>query len=326
MKFFSSGKSLCVIIFRLCVVFFVVFCTLNNHKHTKHNTMAENAAVAAAASAAATPTTGESAAAPVTTVANTETSASQESTEATPTKRDAWRERYKKRYAPEAEEFDMEGDDYYGNLLGMADEYDRMEGNERQMNDLLASNPSFGDMIRDAKEGKSFFPSLVERFGADNLRQALEDPAVAEELGKANDAYMQRTQQEAADKETAQRNFEESALNIEQYAKEHNLTDEQVNEVLVKATDFAKDIFQGKVTPDVIDMFYKSMNYDNDVAEARETGIVQGRNENIQAQLERSAGQPELPPNIGQSGTVQTEKRDTRRKGRMPLTGEEFTY
>jgi hypothetical protein len=181
-------------------------------------------------------------------------------------------------------------------------------------------------MIRDAKEGKSFFPSLVERFGADNLRQALEDPAVAEELGKANDAYMQRTQQEAADKETAQQNFEESALNIEQYAKEHNLTDEQVNEVLVKATDFAKDIFQGKVSPEVIDMFYKSMNYDNDVAEARETGIVQGRNENIQAQLERSASQPDLPPDIGQSGTLPTDKPVKKRTVTNPLTGKQIEY
>jgi hypothetical protein len=104
--------------------------------------MAENAAVAAAAAQAATPTTGESsAAAPVTTEANTETGASQEATTETPSRRDAWRERYKKRYAPDAEEIDTDGDDYYNNLLGMADEYDRMEGNERQMNDLLASNP-----------------------------------------------------------------------------------------------------------------------------------------------------------------------------------------
>lgn len=241
-------------------------------------------------------------------------------------KRDAWQQRYKQRYAPEAESVDMDSDDYYDNLTRMADDYDRMEGNEKQMNDLLASNPSFGDMIRDAKEGRSFFPSLVERFGADNLRQALEDPAVAEELGKANDAYMQRTQQEAADKETAQQNFEESASNIEQYAKEHNLTDEQVNEVLVKATDFAKDIFQGKVSPEVIDMFYKSMNYDNDVAEARETGIVQGRNENIQAQLERSASHPDLPPDIGQSGTLPTDKPVKKRTVTNPLTGKQIEY
>ena len=241
-------------------------------------------------------------------------------------KRDAWQQRYKQRYAPEAESVDMDSDDYYDNLTRMADDYDRMEGNEKQMNDLLASNPSFGDMIRDAKEGRSFFPSLVERFGADNLRQALEYPAVAEELGKANDAYMQRTQQEAADKETAQQNFEESASNIEQYAKEHNLTDEQVNEVLVKATDFAKDIFQGKVSPEVIDMFYKSMNYDNDVAEARETGIVQGRNENIQAQLERSASQPDLPPDIGQSGTLPTDKPVKKRTVTNPLTGKQIEY
>ena len=288
--------------------------------------MAENAAAATAATAA-TPTAGESSAATVAeTVANTESGATQEGTNETPSRRDAWRARYKQRYSPDAEDIDMESDEYYDNLTRMAEDYDRLEGNERQMNDLLASNPSFGDMIRDAKEGKSFFPSLVERFGADNLRQALEDPAVAEELGKANDAYMQRTQQEAADKEAAQQNFEESALNIEQYAKEHNLTDEQVNEVLVKATDFAKDIFQGKVSPEVIDMFYKSMNYDNDIAEARETGIVQGRNENIQAQLERSAGQTELPPNIGQSGTLPTDKPVQKRKGIMPLSGEEFEY
>lgn len=288
--------------------------------------MAENAAAATAATAA-TPTAGESSAATVAeAVANTESGATQEGTNETPSRRDAWRARYKQRYSPDAEDIDMESDEYYDNLTRMAEDYDRLEGNERQMNDLLASNPSFGDMIRDAKEGKSFFPSLVERFGADNLRQALEDPAVAEELGKANDAYMKRTQQEAADKEAAQQNFEESALNIEQYAKEHNLTDEQVNEVLVKATDFAKDIFQGKVSPEVIDMFYKSMNYDNDIAEARETGIVQGRNENIQAQLERSAGQTELPPNIGQSGTLPTDKPVQKRKGIMPLSGEEFEY
>lgn len=288
--------------------------------------MAENASAAASAAATAAGT-GESAAAQaVPANANTGTDATQEGTVETPSKRDAWRERYKKRYAPEAEDFDMDGDDYYDNLTRMADDYDRLEGNERQMNELLAANPSFSDMIRDAKEGKSFFPSLVERFGADNLRQALEDPAVAEELGKANDAYMQRAQQEAADKEAAQQNFEESAANIEQYAQEHNLTNEQVNEVLVKATDFAKDIFQGKVTPEVIDMFYKSMNYDNDVQAAQETGRIQGRNENIQAQLERSAGQTELPPNIGQSGTVATDKPVKKRKGVMPLSGEEFEY
>lgn len=286
------------------------------------NESAAGAAMAAANSAAAA---AASESAPATENAATETAQAETVTE-TPSKRDAWKQRYKQRYAPESEDIDTESDDYYDNLTKMADEYDRMEGNERQMNDLLASNPSFGDMIRDAKEGKSFFPSLVERFGADNLRQALEDPAVAEELGKANDAYMQRTQQEAADKETAQQNFEESALNIEQYAKEHNLTDEQVNEVLVKATDFAKDIFQGKVSPEVIDMFYKSMNYDNDVEEARETGRVQGRNENIQAQLERSASQPDLPPNIGQSGTLPTDKPVRKRKGIMPLSGEEFEY
>ena len=280
-------------------------------------TNAASAQAAASESSAAANAAGEA-------NANTEQGAEQGTSEIS--KRDAWRERYKKRYAPDAEDIDMESDDYYDNLTSMSDEFDRLQGNEKQMNDLLASNPSFSDMIRDAKEGRSFFPSLVERFGADNIRQALEDPAVAEELGKANDAYMERVKQENADKETAQANFEESAVNIEKYAKEHDLTNEQVNEVLVKATDFAKDIFQGKISPEVIEMFHKSMNYDNDVQQAREEGEVKGRNENIQAQLERSAGQPELPPNIGQSGATPTDKPRQKRTFKMPLTGEEVEY
>jgi hypothetical protein len=283
--------------------------------------MAENASAAAAASAASAP-----AAANAAVEANANTEAGAESTSEI-SKRDAWRERYKKRYAPDAEDIDMESDDYYDNLTSMSEKFDRLQGNEQQMNDLLASNPSFSDMIRDAKEGRSFFPSLVERFGADNIRQALEDPAVAEELGKANDAYMESVKQENADKETAQQNFEESANNIEQYAQEHNLSNEQVNEVLVKATDFAKDIFQGKISPEVIEMFHKSMNYDNDMQQAREEGEVKGRNENIQAQLERSAGQPELPPNIGQSGSTKTDKPVQKKKAvRNPLTGKMIEY
>lgn len=311
-------------IFRFRVGFLMVICILNYSINTKHNTtMAEiSAASAANAAASEAAAAAESAAEATSAEAATATEAVTEA----PSKRDAWRSRYKQRFAPEAEEVDTESDEYYDNLTKMADEYDRMEGNERQMNDLLSSNPSFSDMIRDAKEGRSFFPSLVERFGIDNIRQALEDPAVADELGKANDVYMERVKQENADKEAAQRNFEESALNIEKYAKDHNLTEEQVNDVLVKATDFAKDIFQGKVSPDVIDMFYKSMNYDNDVETAMETGRVQGRNENIAAQLERSADQTELPPNIGQSGTTPTDKPKQRRTLRMPLTGEEVEY
>lgn len=291
--------------------------------------MAESSAAsaAAAANAASAASAGaESAAA----AANTESAAAEtvgETATEQPSKRDAWRERYKQRFAPEAEgDIDTDSDDYYDNLLKMNDDYDRMEGNEKQMNDLLAANPSFSGMIRDAKDGKSFLPSLVERFGVDNLRQALEDPAVAEELGTANDAYMKRVQQEAEDSEASQRNFEETANNLQQYALDHNMTDEQVSEVVTKMVDFVKDGIAGKFPTELIDMVYKAQNYDNDVENARETGRVQGRNENIQAQLERSQGEPELPPNIGQSGTLPTEKKDTRRKGVMPLTGEEFTY
>lgn len=242
------------------------------------------------------------------------------------TKRDAWKQRYKQRYAPEAEDVDIESDDYYDNLTKMADEYDRMEGNEKQMNDLLASNPSFSDMIRDAKEGKSFFSSLVERFGVDYLKQAMEDPAVAEELDKANDAFKERMMRETEDKETSQRNMEESANNIQKYAQEHNLTDEQMNEVIIKMTDFVKDGLNGLFPTELIDMVYKAQNYDTDVEQARETGIVQGRNENIAAQLERSASQPDLPPNIGQSGTLPTEQPVKKRTVRNPLTGKEIEY
>ena len=133
------------------------------------NESAAGAANAAASEAAAAASTESAAAA-----TGAETGATTEGATEAVNKRDAWKQRYKQRYAPEAEDVDTDSDEYYDNLNKMADDYDRMEGNEKQMNDLLEHNPSFSDMIRDAKEGKSFFPSLVERFGSDNLRKALE--------------------------------------------------------------------------------------------------------------------------------------------------------
>jgi hypothetical protein len=53
---------------------------------------------------------------------------------------------------------------------------------------------------------------------------------------------------------------------------------------------------------------------------------VQGRNENIQAQLERSASQPDLPPDIGQSGTLPTDKPVKKRTVTNPLTGKQIEY
>ncbi len=289
--------------------------------------MSENASAAAAAAASAAGATSAAQGASATESAAASQSAPETAVqENTPSKRDEWNSRYKKRFAPDAETIDTESDEYYDNLTKMADEYDRMEGNERQMNDLLAANPSFEGMIRDAKEGRSFLPSLVEAIGVDRLKEALEDPAVAEEVGKANDEFMKRKQQEAEDSEASQRNIEESLNNIKQYAEDHGLSDEQVNEVITKIVTYVGDGMAGLFPTELIDMAFKAMNYDSAVQEAEETGRVQGRNENIQAQLERSQEQPNLPPNIGQSGTLPTDTRQPRRKGVMPLSGEEFEY
>lgn len=288
--------------------------------------MSENASAAAAAATSASASAASQAAPATETAAAVQSAPESTAAENTPSKRDQWNSRYKQRFAPGAETVDYEGDEYYDNLTKMADEYDRMEGNERQMNDLLAANPSFEGMIRDAKEGKSFFSSLVERVGVDRLKEALEDPAVAEEVSKADDAFKQRVMQESEDEAASQRNMEETTANLQQYAQEHNLTDEQVNQVIIDCTDFAKDVFSGLFRPELIDMVFKARNYDNDVQAAEETGRVQGRNENIQAQLERSSDQPDLPPNIGQSGTMGVDNRPSKRKGIMPLSGEEFEY
>lgn len=296
-------------------------------QHTKNTIMSENASAAASAAAAVSEASAATNASASAESANAEQGA-QEATAAenTQTKRDTWRERYKKRFAPEADEIDTESDDYYDNLNRMADEYDRMEGNERQMNDLLASNPSFEGMIRNAKEGKSFLPSLIEAVGVDKLKEALEDPSIAEEVGEAYDKFMQRSQQEANDSNESQQNIETSISDISAYAEENNLSPEQVNDVIIKMTDWGRDAMKGLFSREMIDAAFKAMNYDSAVNNAMETGRVQGRNENIQAQLERSSDNTELPPNIGQSGTLPTERKENKRKLVMPLTGEEVEY
>lgn len=225
-----------------------------------------------------------------------------------PSKKESWAARYKSKYAPDAEgDVDMESDDYYDNMNKMADENERMSNNEKTLTDMLNSNETLKGVLADAKAGKPFLTSLVEQYGIEQLQDAMNDPEVAAKLDEANKKYA-----EAKAKQDS--NVDATVANIQAFAEEKGLSDEDVNALLEKVNTFADDFFSGNYTPEFLSFIWKGENFDNAVADAGEQGEIKGRNTAIQAQLEKSDAEPNLPPDLGGGGGIPTQPKEQPKK------------
>lgn len=244
----------------------------------------------------------------------------------TPTKKETWASRYKAKYSPDSEEVDMESEDYYGNLNAMADENEKMSGDIKKFNDAASKNPAMMDMINDVNDGKSFLSSLVSRYGIDNIKAALDDPEKLEELSAKNDEFVQGKMAEDEDNAAREKNIEETFNVLSQFADEKGLTDEQAQDIINGITEIVGDAIQGKYPRELFEMAWKAKHYDNDVADAAEQGEIKGRNTAIEAKLERSEGQPDLPPDLGNGGGAMAQEEGKKRKGVLPFSGKEFEY
>lgn len=238
-----------------------------------------------------------------------------------PSKKDAWKSRYKAKYSPDKEDdIDMESDDYFDNMNKMADDNERMAKNEETMNGIINSNESLKGVIEDAKAGKPFLQSLVERYGIDKLEDAMKDPEVAKALDEANKKY--------ADAKTKQdSNIESAVANINSFAEEKGMSPEDVSKLLEKVNTFADDFFSGNYTPEFLSFIWKGENFDNAVKDAGEQGEIKGRNTAIKAELEKGSEQPNLPPDLGGGGGIPVQPKETKKKTfTNPWTGKEQEY
>ena len=156
---------------------------------------------------------------------------------------------------------------------------------ERAMSEMLAADPRSAVFLRNWSEGADPVVELVRQFGPE-IRDAIDNPALQEQMAEANAAYLGRLADERGLEEEFRRNIAESLERVDRRSNGSGAIDdatlERAWEWLRRVTD---DGIRGIVSDEALDMALLAINHDADVASADAAGRLAGRNEAIEAHM-----------------------------------------
>ena len=171
------------------------------------------------------------------------------------------------------------------------DRLGKMDESNARLNELVAGDPRLGlvlSMI--AGEDKKSLPYAIGKvYGKEFLdldKQGLEDF----EAG-----YQENLKKVAEDKarmDEANENIKTYSETLAAYAEKNGLSEEEMNSINDAMIDLADNILMGKIDEKMIDNVYKGINYDTDVEEAANAGLVEGRNQKIDAKIKSKKASP----------------------------------
>lgn len=208
-------------------------------------------------------------------------------------RRDSFREGFATRHP----DIDMDDEEaYYGALddeyNSREEELNRNREDNKKLNDMFMENPEAAYLFNDILDGKEQLGvSLMRHFGQ-TFKDAVDDPTDenVKAFAKAMEDHAAKIKENDELEDAFEKNAEASQETIDQWASEKGLNPEQV----AATRDFINaqfaNMLSGYISRDMLEMAYKGLNYDKDVAAAEETGAAQGRNEKIKEQLRKGKG------------------------------------
>lgn len=213
-------------------------------------------------------------------------------------KRDLALERLRGKYPDETFEDDEQ---LFSRIVDDYDQYDKelagYKEREGKFSDMFTSDPRSARLMMDWKDGKDPLVVMIELYG-DDFKAALDDPEKREMIAEANKAYMERVAKEKDYEAEHTKNLSESLVGVEQLQNEYGLSDDQVDEAMLKIVEIAKDAMLGKFTQETVRMVIKALNYDKDVEAAGVEGEVRGKNTRAKEEL-RKPSRTDGTPSIG---------------------------
>ena len=183
-----------------------------------------------------------------------------------------------------------EGDDIHQHALSQLQELGKYknqnEGINQKLIDAFENNPEFAQATKEIVAGVPAHIAIARHIDMESLTPKEGDDDY-EEFQKA----ISENKKSKAEKQKYLKNMEDnikmSAKQVEEFAKENKLSDEEAENFLKNVDELVSDMVKGKVTKEALNTFYKGMKRDEDVAEAKEAGKVEGKNEKIEAQKEK---------------------------------------
>lgn len=196
-------------------------------------------------------------------------------------RRDQHLERMRKKY-PEKQFADDE--ELFGQISDDYDQYEQ-ENNaykerEKSLSDMFRADPRSAYFLNDMRQGTDPVLGLVKRFGME-VKDVLDNPDMQEKLKEANQEYLDRVARSQELEQEYDTNMDATLETLSAYQQENELSDEDIDSITAAWLQIVRDGVMGKLTKETIILLANALNYDADVAGAKEEGEVAGRNAKI---------------------------------------------
>ncbi len=210
---------------------------------------------------------------------------------------------------PDATE-DPDDDSLFDHMQASRDklqgDYDKLSGANGRLAELAARDPRLAAVLSliAGEDGKSFPYAFARVYGKDMLDM---DEEALEEFEKGYQENLDDLAKSNQKLEAARKNIEGYKQNLAEFGRLHNLTEGQLDELNAAIYADAENFLTGVIPTEYIEYRWKGMNYDKDVQDAADTGVVEGKNQAISEKMAKV----EEPPPIPDMG-------DTTNAGRKP--------
>lgn len=223
-------------------------------------------------------------------------------------KKDAFMERFSKKY-PDLKSDDEES--VYGKLGDDYDRFDKSEQAQKQLGDLLASDPRSAEFLMIMRKGGNPMQFLIEKYG-DDFREALNDEGKAKEFADAFSKYAEKQTQSRELQAKAEGNIQKMLDDLDAAQKEGSFSDEDATaayEYLYGDGGLLDRIITNDITKEDWLMLMKASSYDKmikeneaKVAEAKTEGEITGRNANIDDKKKKRTKVEGMPTTLASAG------------------------
>lgn len=219
------------------------------------------------------------------------------------------RDKYSAMFAEDNPDVDFEDKEArYGRMAEERDNYRKLRESGRQFSAILDKNRWLGAMLSDEETNPLVW---LSKNGID-IKAALDDPEVLQKVADAFENWSQKQAEGEAAEQAKDAAIEDSLNELASVQQEFGLSDEQFDRMWTHFWDnIFLPAFAGKVTKDTWVALMHAMNYDTDMANAREEAAMQARNEK-HANKVKTFEESNVPPTFGQGsgGRVAPQKQN----------------
>lgn len=212
---------------------------------------------------------------------------------------DRWREGIKKKYSDR--EFATDDDYYEASMSGYDQEHEAvksMRASNKTLADKMEADPKAAAALAEFMEGKPLPVALRKYFDDEELAMNEGDEGYEQymEAVKERVARTESNKQMQAEYEAA---LEQSQANMDAFAQSKGMSPEEFDTFMTTAIGkLIEPLLKGNISAEMMEMLYKGMNYEADLAVAADVNYKKGKNEKI-VETKRAVNTDGLPNTSG---------------------------